>query len=292
MKKKIRRQNLSILLIPDDNSDPVSLRIRYRTLKFLMVMSVIVVIHIIMGGVFYWKYAIVYTKNRLLNRENIELKEDNKKIYSMYEIVDGFMQYQDRVKTALGVSQGLEASNRRSSDLLSNFPPASDLVPTQNLVTQTEESTKPKLDFLMLTPASSSYHNFAKNIPTYLPVSGFLSTTFRDTDWYSPQKHLGIDIAASKGTPVKAAADGIVLFADWTDNLGNLIIIDHMNGFVTYYGHNQILLKKERSTVKKGEEIALLGTSGKSTAPHLHFEIWHNGVPINPLDYLIVMKNR
>ena len=111
-------------------------------------------------------------------------------------------------------------------------------------------------------------------------------------DWYFPNKHLGIDIAGKKGTPVRAAADGVVLFANWTDDLGNLIIINHLNNFLTYYGHNQVLLKRERGSVKKGEIIALLGSSGKSTAPHLHFEIWKDGMPVDPQEYLIVLKNR
>ena len=75
-------------------------------------------------------------------------------------------------------------------------------------------------------------------------------------------------------------------------DLGNLIIIDHLNSYLTFYGHNQILLKKERSPIKKGKLIALLGNSGKSTAPHLHFEIWKNGRPFDPAEYLIAFQNR
>lgn len=289
MKKKKRLKNLSVLLIPDDNTDPISFRISYKMIKILSIISAIIVIHLFTGIVFYWRFAVVNSKNRQLNKENIELKDDNKKIYSMYEVVDDFLKYQDRVKAALGVNQEFEVSNRKGADLLNDFS-SSDLLSKQVLKRNDNIPTATKLDFL--TRTKSSYHNFVKNIPTYLPVEGFLTTTFQEADWFFPHKHLGIDIAAKKGTPVHAAADGVVLFANWTNDLGNLIIIDHLNNFVTYYGHNQILLKKERTTVKKGEVIALLGTSGRSTAPHLHFEIWKDGVPVDPKEYLLALQNK
>ncbi len=289
MKKKRRRKNMSVLLIPDDYADPISFKLSFNVLKILLVVACIIIVHLLSGIVFYYKFAVVSTKNKHLNRENVQLKDDNKKIYSMYEIVNDFLQYQERVRDALGIKQ-FEVSDRRSNDILNKISPSVEIMPSQPTFLKEDNEVEGKLDFL--TQTKSSYHGFAENIPTYLPVEGFLTTDFHESDWFFPYRHHGIDIAAKKGTPVRAAADGIVLFANWTNELGNLIIIYHSNEFLTYYGHNQVLLKKERSTVKKGEIIALLGSSGKSTAPHLHFEIRKNGVPVDPKEYLISFQSR
>jgi len=289
-KKKRRIKDLSVMLIPDDYADPISFRISFTKLKILMVLLTIIIIHIITGFFFYWKYAVINDKNKVLTKENFVLGEDNKKLYSMYEIVDDFLQYQDRVKNALGIKQDFEISDRRRAEILNDISPSTDIIPNQMLQSEEKKQVEAKLDFL--TQTKSSYHDFAENLPTLLPVEGFLTTDFREADWFISHRHLGIDIAAKKGTIVRAAADGIVLFANWTNDLGNLIIIDHLNGFVTYYGHNQVLLKKGQSTVHKGEIIAQLGSSGKSTAPHLHFEIRKNGEPVDPKEYLISFQSR
>lgn len=97
--------------------------------------------------------------------------------------------------------------------------------------------------------------------------------------------HTGVDIAAPVGTPVKAADSGTVTFAGWNGGYGRLIIVDHGNGFTTYYAHNSKLLVGVGDKVEKGQTISLVGNSGRSTGPHLHFEIRKNGEPLNPLNF-------
>jgi murein DD-endopeptidase MepM/ murein hydrolase activator NlpD len=97
--------------------------------------------------------------------------------------------------------------------------------------------------------------------------------------------HTGVDIAAPVGTPVRAADSGTVTFAGWNGGYGRLIIVDHGNGFTTYYAHNSKLLVGVGDKVEKGQTISLVGSSGRSTGPHLHFEIRKNGEPLNPLNF-------
>jgi murein DD-endopeptidase MepM/ murein hydrolase activator NlpD len=95
--------------------------------------------------------------------------------------------------------------------------------------------------------------------------------------------HMGIDYGLKIGSPVYAAAGGLVTFADYTFNNGFMIIIQHDDGFVTLYQHCSAILKKVRDYVNQGDLIALSGNSGKNTTgPHLHFEVWENGKPIDP----------
>ena len=98
--------------------------------------------------------------------------------------------------------------------------------------------------------------------------------------------HRGVDIPAPLGTAVHAAANGTVLFAGERGSYGNLVIIDHGNGFQTYYGHNSGFLVKTGDVVTRGQSIAAVGSTGRSTGPHCHFEVHLNGVLVDPLMYL------
>lgn len=115
------------------------------------------------------------------------------------------------------------------------------------------------------------------------PVNGFISREF------DPDKgHNGIDYVVRTGTPVFAASSGYVIFADYTVKDGYMILISSTNEYVTVYKHCSALLKKTRDLVTQGEIIALSGNTGEiTTGPHLHFEIWKNGYPINPKKVLI-----
>ena len=114
------------------------------------------------------------------------------------------------------------------------------------------------------------------------PIGGSIVAGF-DPD----KKHLGVDVVAPKNTPVKAALDGWVISSDWTLETGNTIAIQHTNNIVTFYKHNSVMLKKAGSYVRGGEAIAIIGNTGELTdGPHLHFELWHQGKPVNPTDFV------
>jgi murein DD-endopeptidase MepM/ murein hydrolase activator NlpD len=116
-----------------------------------------------------------------------------------------------------------------------------------------------------------------------LPVNGFVSRGF------NPEKgHMGIDFVLKNGTPIYAAASGYVIFADFTINDGYMIILGHPENYITIYKHCSELLIKARDIIFEGEIIALSGNTGESsTGPHLHFEIWKNGKPLDPKYFLL-----
>ena len=112
----------------------------------------------------------------------------------------------------------------------------------------------------------------------FMPVEGTVTQGFSNKE-----NHLAIDIAVETGTPIKAVSDGRVLFAEWTVETGYVIIIDHGDMLTTVYKHNSTVLKKQNEPVNAGEIVALSGNHGTlTTGPHLHFEIWKNGSPIDP----------
>ncbi|MFD2602345.1 MULTISPECIES: M23 family metallopeptidase [Flavobacterium] len=114
------------------------------------------------------------------------------------------------------------------------------------------------------------------------PVKGHI------TDPYSSKnKHFAVDIAVAKDTPIKAVASGTVILADWTPTNGNVIIIRHNDGIISVYKHAALLTKEQGDIVKPGEVIAMAGSTGsQSTGVHLHFELWKDGYPINPSQFI------
>ena len=115
------------------------------------------------------------------------------------------------------------------------------------------------------------------------PVNGPVSSGF-GTRW--GRMHEGIDIAVAAGTPIHAAAGGTVIYASWMSGYGNLTVIDHGGGLATAYAHASAILVALGQHVSQGQTIALVGSTGHSTGPHLHFEVRVNGVAVDPLGYL------
>ena len=119
-----------------------------------------------------------------------------------------------------------------------------------------------------------------------LPVTGTISSRYGVSSKIRVSTHTGLDIAATTGTPIKVVADGTVTFAAYSGSYGYLVKVDHGNGVVTWYGHTSKMLVKEGQAVKAGDTIALVGSTGNSTGPHLHFEVRINGEHVNPQKYL------
>lgn len=116
----------------------------------------------------------------------------------------------------------------------------------------------------------------------FVPMRGTVTSQFD-----AAIKHYGIDITAPEGESVMAVYDGTVIFSSFTSDGGNVIQIQHTNNLISVYKHNSVLLKKVGDHVAAGENIAIIGNSGEYTdGPHLHFELWHNGMPLNPLEYI------
>ena len=122
-------------------------------------------------------------------------------------------------------------------------------------------------------------------VPTLAPVDGWVSRGFE----VGTDGHPGIDLVEETGTPVRASARGVVQLAGWDEVLGNLVVLDHGNGLVSRYGHNDTLLVKAGEEVLRGAPIARIGTTGRSSAPHLHFEVRREDEPLNPA-YLLVSE--
>ena len=132
--------------------------------------------------------------------------------------------------------------------------------------------------------------NLLAATPSIRPVKGWITSRFgrRQSPFTGRREfHRGLDIATHAGTPIIAPADGLITYSGRKGLMGNMITIEHGFGMVTRYGHSEKLLKKKGERVKRGETIALVGNTGRSTGPHLHYEVRLNGVAVNPMNYFL-----
>ncbi len=246
--KKHKRKYLNILLIPDDESTTRNLRVRYSLLTALIVVLIIVGIWLIVGAITYGALIQKALENISLKQENRQLKIQLQKVNDLEKELEELRNFNQKVRKSLTGYVKLEDGSE-------NIPS----------VAQQQES---------LENSRLSIFTFVPVIP---PVRGFVSQGFKRG------VHNGIDIVAPVGTPIVAAADGTVLYSDWTLDGGYTIIISHGFGYYTYYKHNLRNVVYANQKVTQGQVIGYLGNSGqKSYGPHLHFEIWKDGKPIDP----------
>ena len=140
-----------------------------------------------------------------------------------------------------------------------------------------------------LVEKMASQISYLESRPDFYPTSGTYSSPFgyrKDPITGRSKLHNGIDISNKAGTAIFAAGTGIVTYAGYDGNFGNVLIVDHGYGYESVYAHCKTLLYSPGDTVNKGEQIATMGTSGRTTGPHLHFEIRYNETPINPLKFI------
>lgn len=116
----------------------------------------------------------------------------------------------------------------------------------------------------------------------YTPISGYISRGYNQID-----EHFGVDVVAKKSEPIMSVANGTVILSSWTQDSGYVLAIQHTDNLISVYKHNSELLKKVGNFVLGGEVVAIIGNTGELTdGPHLHFELWYNGNPVNPEDFV------
>ncbi|MFV8225333.1 M23 family metallopeptidase [Christiangramia aquimixticola] len=196
---------------------------------------------------------------------------------SLQEVIKLNDQYLNSIKNALLGEFDTDKLNRDS--LLSQ--PITDL--------EYEEINRIKADSLLreevaqedkynILPTATDNINFS----LFPPVKGSISEPYN-----IKKKHYAIDIVTTRNSPIKAVADGRVIFAEWTAETGYVIILEHSYGLLSVYKHNASISKAQGDMVRSGEVIATAGNTGElTTGPHLHFELWNEGNPVDPAEYI------
>ena len=154
-----------------------------------------------------------------------------------------------------------------------------------------QESKRRLASFQEIAWYVASQRTLYRATPSIWPAPGRITSTFgyRISPFNGEpggEFHPGVDIANAPETPILASADGVVRFAGWQSGYGRAVLLDHGFGYSTLYGHTSRLAVKLRQSVRRGQVIAYMGTTGRSTGEHLHYEVWRDGKPVNPMKFL------
>ena len=202
----------------------------------------------------------------------------SKKMNSLEAELTSYKLYYEHFNQLIRLPDSISAPNVAYTSKIKNTKSA-------NLpLTKAENSGEPKITEIPLVrnAPESTILNLADYRYLMPPISGVISSGFD-----AETNHLGVDILAPKDTPVKAIWDGHVITADWTLETGYTIGIQHSNDMVSFYKHTATLLKHSGAFVRAGEAVAIIGNTGKmTTGPHLHFELWLHGKPVDPTNYI------
>ena len=245
-------EKYTIMLIPDNESRSKSFSFSKLLIKNLIIVLLFIIISITM----YLSYYIPkITEFKNLKKQYDLFASERLEVLELTRKLKRINQMDDLVRKSLGSTLNLDA----------------DFVNEDSTISQIDNKGKEI--------------SYIDNIPSIAPIQGFVTQRLGEKGVFIRKGHHGIDIVAKEGEPILASASGVVIFSDWTYNYGNLIILYHRDGYFTHYAHNKQNFKKSLDVVERGDVIALVGNTGSSTGPHLHFEIWKDFVPMDPLDY-------
>jgi len=288
-------KEFSILIVPNtEGSRTRSFRATPLQLWAAAGLSFLVIVGILLAALMFTPLpAYLSIPNPELERKyGREIVETQERLKSLAESVVLLKDYNNQLRKALG-DKGTKdtSSSRMPTPVFSSGVPAwQDASETMSVLTS-EQATAAYDEYdnpaLVFNAVVTSAEGFRAAFPLVAPTEGYIAQGFDPA-----KKHFGVDFSAKGGTPVYAAAEGHVMFSGWTYDDGNMVIILHGGGYATVYKHNQSLLKSSHTFVKRGEAIALVGSTGRtSLGTHLHFEVWKDGLPLDPNDYLLTTSS-
>jgi murein DD-endopeptidase MepM/ murein hydrolase activator NlpD len=270
-----------MVIIRDDENFAEKATLRFTLAKIVLIFSVIFLI--VLGISFIMATTLLsrwfdprsehlQTNRTLLELESrvdslsVEVKVKDQYLVNFKNILEGNITFADYKDTP------------QQDSIKSATISQQQLSPIDSLIRkQFEESDYEQLSFI------NSTRNDLQQLYFFSPISnGVISKKF-----LVKERHFAVDIVAKKNEPIKSVADGTVIMSSWTQDSGYVIGVQHKNQLISFYKHNSVNLKSVGDLVKAGDILAIIGNSGEYTdGPHLHFELWYNGNPVNPEDFI------
>lgn len=306
------RKRIKIWFHSGDTSAIKEFSIPSTSLWFLFFSGIVLIAGASFIGYDYYQLKNISFNNTLLHQtiteQNNEIKSQRSQVQSFageIEIlknqVENLSAFEDKVRLIADIEQTSDSSGligiggipkeELDTDIPLEQKHSNLMREMHQQVTQTNRAAKKQaLDFEHLIKMLEQKRNLLASTPSIRPVDGWLTSKFGyRTSPFTGKKefHSGLDIANKIGTKIIATANGRISYAARKMYIGNLVVIDHGHGRVTKYGHIKKLLVKQGQKVKRGDVIALMGNTGRSTGPHVHYEVRINGTPVNPLKYIL-----
>jgi murein DD-endopeptidase MepM/ murein hydrolase activator NlpD len=260
---------ITIMLIPHSKTEPINFKVPFIGIFTSIVLCLFGIVYIISIAVSTVEY---YNMKNKLNYYSQQFSEVNSTISSLKKAETEFKRLFS-LDSKEKVLEHVKATDSGSLDIENLKQQITNSIET---IGEIKEYLHIQRDIYLSTPKG-------------FPVHGSISSPFgmREHPTSGEENfHTGIDLSIPLRTPVRATADGIVSFSGMNGGSGNLVVLEHGHGFSTLYAHNSKLAVKVGQKVKRGDIISYSGSTGNSTGPHVHYEIWKSGRPVNPINYL------
>jgi murein DD-endopeptidase MepM/ murein hydrolase activator NlpD len=286
----VTKRYVDFWIIPEGSSKKISFRLSSWKTWVILVLFVLWSVVLVVLTLLYGRAVPDLLSSKSLRQENERLRRYSAKVVELERELQEYRSFVGRLAELAGIEHPFPEDLQQKEASLASFQTE------ESLLDEAERHSPTRTDEAALAGSERDSSGGEKeaqfepdslrHIPRGQPIDGWVTRGFSLKGRIFGGEHPGIDFAAKEGTEVRVTADGTVSFVGWHDVYGNLAIVDHGSGYVTYYGHNFKILVSSNDLVRRGEVIALSGNSGRSSAPHLHYEIRKDDIPIDPKGFL------
>lgn len=304
----MERENKSItfMLIPDDGGRVVRFRVSAKSQRVLFAAGVTLVsilsLTVVFALVAATRVSAYFSLKEQVAAQHEMLARMGHDVETLSQSVDRMKQFNRKMRVVLGFEQEnvggeklvgiggpIEARNDALESLSLASPSYREMESSISVIQN--DSMQQEVELSDLHELMQGQASLLQSTPSVWPSRGWLTSVFgqRASPFTGIRRmHEGIDIASRIGAPAIATADGVVLFTGINGDYGKLIIVDHGFGITTYYGHLSQIEVKEGDRIKRGDSLGEVGNTGRSTGPHLHYEVRLSGVPVDPMRYILI----
>jgi murein DD-endopeptidase MepM/ murein hydrolase activator NlpD len=275
----------TFVFAPTAKSPLRKFNVHHRVIYSVLAFAGVGLLTVLYGMYVIAQHAVVVTKLNLTQRENRKLREQNREANSKFELLQTKLSFLDTTQRKLAETSGISRSNDVVKAVGQGGPGE---MGTLLDIEQATEALENELREIKVVYDRSQLR--LASTPTGWPARGYISDGFGSRR--NPfggggyEMHAGLDIATNHGSPINATADGIVLFAGSYQGYGNVVVLDHGYGLTTRYAHMSSIEVEVGQHVTRGKKIGAVGSTGRSTAPHCHYEVRLHDRPVDPIHYL------
>jgi murein DD-endopeptidase MepM/ murein hydrolase activator NlpD len=307
MKKKNAERKWTVMVVPHGSGSSRAVEVSQTVVKALIgIGGVVALLFLVLGGTALSR-GVNVTRSRALERENTllasEIQRMRERLVGLRDTINKFAEREQAMRLLAGLSpidQGVQqagiggpSGQWSERDSLSAAGPNGQ----QALAARIDMDQLTRRANILVRSINEAYDSASSQraryaaLPSIMPTKGWLTSAFaREREHpilHLARPHEGIDVSAPMGMEIEAPASGVITQVSWVEGYGNMLTIDHGYGLVTRYAHCSKILVVRGQRVKRGQPIAKVGSTGLSTGPHLHYEVWVNGRPVNPMKYVL-----
>ncbi|OLC04897.1 MAG: hypothetical protein AUH78_26880 [Gemmatimonadetes bacterium 13_1_40CM_4_69_8] len=306
MRKKAERR-WTVMVVPHGSGASRAVEVSQTVVKALAGIGSVVALTFLVLGVAAISRGVNITRSRALENENRlladEIQRTRERLAGLTDTINKFSEREQELRLLAGLTPtdagvqragiGGPVGSWSERDSLAALGSKGD----QALAARVDVDALSRRATILVRSINEAYDSLSRHrerlaaTPSIMPTAGWISSAFA-AERVHPILHLarpheGIDVTAKMGAEIEAAAAGVVTDVKWEEGYGNLLTVDHGYGLVTRYAHCSKILVVRGQRVKRGQKIALVGSTGLSTGPHLHYEVWVNGHPVDPKKFVL-----